>query len=217
MDEAGQGIVLSSPPKCGVTVARVGLIDRSHSPLLPRVSFKRHFGALMTQALGAERGTPDWRWPPTSGSGPLALATPCAQVPGRYDGPSNFQSRVAHPWSWDIGPLTSAAQTSLNMVHSRQKARPLRAHLAAHGSVDLGGAALAIETGADFAIGSSPPLRPQNRDPTPVSCGGERGEQAVLRHDAALRTPSVKSARTGIGAEGWFLSICSPKTEFRGA
>ena len=29
MDEAGQGIVLSSPPKCGVPVARVGLIDRS--------------------------------------------------------------------------------------------------------------------------------------------------------------------------------------------
>src|SRR6266404_7099440 len=28
MDEAGQGIVLSSPPKCGVPVARVGLIDR---------------------------------------------------------------------------------------------------------------------------------------------------------------------------------------------
>jgi hypothetical protein len=27
MDEAGQGIVLSSPPKCGVPVARVGLID----------------------------------------------------------------------------------------------------------------------------------------------------------------------------------------------
>ncbi len=78
----------------------------------------------MTQALGAERGTPDWRWPPTSGSGPLALATPCAQVPGRYAGPSNFKSRVAHPWSWDIGQSTSAAQTSLNMVHSRQKARP---------------------------------------------------------------------------------------------
>jgi hypothetical protein len=29
----------------------------------------------------------------------------------------------------------------------------VRAHLAAHGSVDLGGAALAIETGSDFAIG----------------------------------------------------------------
>jgi hypothetical protein len=28
MDETGQGIVLSSPPKCGVPVARVGRIDR---------------------------------------------------------------------------------------------------------------------------------------------------------------------------------------------
>ena len=28
MDEAGQGVVLSSSPKCGVAVARVGLIDR---------------------------------------------------------------------------------------------------------------------------------------------------------------------------------------------
>jgi hypothetical protein len=27
MDEAGQGMVLSSPPKCGVPVARIGLID----------------------------------------------------------------------------------------------------------------------------------------------------------------------------------------------
>src|SRR3954454_25296527 len=105
-------------------LARFGRIDRSHSPRWPRVSFKRHFGALMTQALGAERGSPDWRWPATSGSGPLALATPCAQVPGRYAEPSNFQSRVAHPWSWDIGPSTSAAQTSLNMVQSRRKAPP---------------------------------------------------------------------------------------------
>ena len=107
-----------------LVVARFGRIDRSHSPRLPRVSFKRHFGALMTQALCAERGTPDWRGPATSGSGPLALATPCADVPGRYAGPSNFQSRVAHPRSWDIGPSTSAAQTSLNMVHRRPKARP---------------------------------------------------------------------------------------------
>jgi hypothetical protein len=30
MDEACQGIVLSSPPKCGVPVARVGLIDEWH-------------------------------------------------------------------------------------------------------------------------------------------------------------------------------------------
>jgi hypothetical protein len=28
MDEAGQGIVLSSPPKCGVPVARAGQFDR---------------------------------------------------------------------------------------------------------------------------------------------------------------------------------------------
>jgi len=34
------------------------------------------------------------------------------------------KSRVAHPWSWDIGSSTSAAQTSLNMVLSRRKARP---------------------------------------------------------------------------------------------
>src|SRR5262249_29379947 len=86
--------------------------------------FKRHFDALMTQALGAERGTPDWRWPATSGSGPLALATPCGQVPRRSAETSNFQSPVWHPWGWDNGPSNSAAQTSLNMVHSRQKARP---------------------------------------------------------------------------------------------
>jgi hypothetical protein len=107
----------------GVPAAPVGLIDRSHSPRLSRVSFNRHFGAPMTRALCAERGTPNWPWPATSGSGPLALAMPCAQVPGRYAGPSNVKSRVAHPWSWDIGPSTSAAQTSLNVVHSRRKAR----------------------------------------------------------------------------------------------
>jgi len=33
-------------------------------------------------------------------------------------------TRVAHRWSWDIGSSTSAAQTSLNMVRSRRKARP---------------------------------------------------------------------------------------------
>src|SRR5271157_2500296 len=77
-------------------LARVGHIDRSHSPRLTQVSFKRDF----------------------------ALATPCAHVPGRYSEPSNFKSRVAHPWSWDIGSSTSAAQTSLNMVLSRRKAPP---------------------------------------------------------------------------------------------
>jgi hypothetical protein len=78
------------------SVARIGHIDRSHSPRLTQVSLERHF----------------------------ALATPCAHVPGRYPGPSNLKSRVAHPWSWDIGSSTSAAQTSLNMVRSRRKARP---------------------------------------------------------------------------------------------
>jgi len=71
-----------------------------------------------------EGATLDWGWPPTYGSGPFALATPCTHVPGRYSGPSKFKSRVAHPWSWDIGSSTSAAQTSLNMVRSRRKARP---------------------------------------------------------------------------------------------
>ncbi len=71
-----------------------------------------------------EGATLDWGWPPTYGSGPFALAMPCTHVPGRYSGPSNFKSRVAHPWSRDIGSSTSAAQTSLNMVFSRRKARP---------------------------------------------------------------------------------------------
>ena len=72
----------------------------------------------------AEGATLDWRWPPTYGSGPFAPATPCTHVPGRYSGPNKFKRRVAHPWSWDIGSSTSAAQTSLNMVRSRRKARP---------------------------------------------------------------------------------------------
>src|SRR5208282_3956846 len=80
----------------GLSFTRVGHIDRSRSPRLTQVSFKRHF----------------------------ALATPCAHVPGRYSGPSNFKSCVAHSWSWDIGSSTSAAQRSLNMVLSRRKARP---------------------------------------------------------------------------------------------
>ena len=67
--------------------------------------------------------TLEWPWPPTYGSGPFALATPCTHKPGCYSGPSNFKSRVAHPWSWDIGSSTSAAQTLLNMVLSRRKAR----------------------------------------------------------------------------------------------
>ena len=67
-----------------VPAVRVGLIDRSHSPRLTLVTLERRF----------------------------ALATPCTHVPGRYSGPSKFKSRVAHPWSWDIGSSTSAAQTS---------------------------------------------------------------------------------------------------------
>ena len=96
MDEAGQGIVLSSPPKCGVPVARVGRIDRSGSPRLTQISFNRDF----------------------------ALATPCAHVPGCYAEPSNFKIGMAHPWSWAIGSSTSAAQRSFDVVVSRQKARP---------------------------------------------------------------------------------------------
>jgi len=83
----------------------------------------RSFTALRIQD-SSEGATLDWGWPPTYGSGPFALATPCTHVPGRYSGPSNFKSRVAHPWSRDIGSSTSAAQTSLNMVLSRRKARP---------------------------------------------------------------------------------------------
>ena len=78
----------------------------------------------ISESSCAEGATLDWRWPLTYGSGPFALATPCTHVPGRYSGPSKFKSRVAHPWSWDIGSSTSAAQTSLNMVLSRRKARP---------------------------------------------------------------------------------------------
>jgi hypothetical protein len=72
----------------------------------------------------AEGATLAWRRPPTYGSGPFAAAAPCTHVPRPYSGPSKFKSRVAHPWSWDIGSSTSAAQTSLNMVLSRRKARP---------------------------------------------------------------------------------------------
>jgi hypothetical protein len=45
----------------------------------------------------------------------------------------------------------------------------VRAHLAAHGSVVLGGAALAIETGAGFAIGPSVPLSPPLSSRVPLS------------------------------------------------
>ncbi len=72
-----------------------------------------------------EDATLDWGWPPTYGSGPFALATPCTYVPGRYSGPSKFKSRVAHPWNWDIGSSTSAAWTSLNMVLTDRCAKSL--------------------------------------------------------------------------------------------
>ena len=96
-------------------------------PISPRsraACFKRHFGALMTHALCAEGETPDWRSPPSVGSGPFAIAGPCARVPGRYAEPRNVKNLVAHPWSWAIGSSTSAAQRSFDMVVCRRKARP---------------------------------------------------------------------------------------------
>jgi hypothetical protein len=111
-------------PRRARSVARFGLIDRSHSPRLPRVSFKGHFGALMTHALCAEGETPDWRSPPSVGFGPFAIAGPCALVPGRHAEPRNVKHLVAHPWSWAIGSSTSAAQRSFDMVVYRRKARP---------------------------------------------------------------------------------------------
>ena len=45
--------------------------------------------------------------------------------PGVFWTPNKFKRRVAHPWSWDIRLIErAAAQTSLNMVRSRRKARP---------------------------------------------------------------------------------------------
>src|SRR4029077_4767928 len=95
-----------SPGPIAIRAARFGLIDRTHSARLPRVSFKRHFGALMTHAVRAEGATPDWRSPPYVGSGPFAVAVPCARVPGRYAEPRNVKNRVAHPWSWALGSTT---------------------------------------------------------------------------------------------------------------
>ena len=60
----------------------------------------------------ARARTTDWRSPPSVGSGPFAIAGPCARVPGRYAEPRNVKNRVAHPWSWAIGSSTSAAQRS---------------------------------------------------------------------------------------------------------
>ena len=78
----------------------------------------------MTHAVRAEGETPDWRSPPSVGSGPFAIAGPCARVPGRYAEPRNVKNLVAHPWSWAIGSSTSAAQRSFDMVVCRRKARP---------------------------------------------------------------------------------------------
>ena len=70
------------------------LIDRSHSGRLPRASFKGHSGALMTHTVRAEGATPDWRSPPYVGSGPFAIAGPCARVPGRYAEPRKVKKQV---------------------------------------------------------------------------------------------------------------------------
>ena len=119
--------------RCGVRCVQHSLAfaRRSHrpKPAFRKVIFdgdRRSDGRYLEISASscAEGATLDWRWPPTYSSGPFALATPCTHVPGRYSGPSKFKSRVAHPWSWDIGSSTSAAWTSLNMVLSCRKARP---------------------------------------------------------------------------------------------
>jgi hypothetical protein len=107
-----------------LAVARFCLIDRSSSPRLPPVAFKRHFGVVMTHALCAEGERPDWRSTPYVGSGPFAMAVPCARVPGRYAEPRNVKNLVAHPWSWAIGSSTSVAQRWFDIVVCRRKARP---------------------------------------------------------------------------------------------
>ncbi len=65
---------------------RAGHIDRSGSPRLTQISFKRHF----------------------------ALATPCVYVPGCYAEPSDFKIGITYPWSWAIGSSTSTAQRSFD-------------------------------------------------------------------------------------------------------
>jgi hypothetical protein len=94
---------------CSPTLARFGRVDRSYSPRLPRVSFRRHFGALMVHALYAEGETPDLRSPPYVGSGPFAMAVPRPRVPGRYAEPRNVKNLAVHPRSWAIGSSTRAA------------------------------------------------------------------------------------------------------------
>ena len=69
--------------------------------------FQTSFWGLMTHAVRAEGATPDWRSPPSVGSGPFAIAGPCARVPGRYAEPRKVKNLVAHPWSWAIGSSAS--------------------------------------------------------------------------------------------------------------
>jgi hypothetical protein len=109
----------------GVPAARFGLIDRPKPfcAIAPGL-FQTSFWGLTTHAVRAEGATPDWRSPSSVGSGPFAIAGPCARVPGRYAQPRKLKNLVAHPWSWAIGSSTSAAQMSLEMVVCRQKARP---------------------------------------------------------------------------------------------
>src|SRR5262245_28663036 len=45
----------------------------------------------------------DWRSRRSVGSGPLAIAVPCARVPGRYAEPRIVANRVAIPWRWSRG------------------------------------------------------------------------------------------------------------------
>jgi hypothetical protein len=87
--------------------------------------FQTSSWGLMTHAVPAEGATPDWRSPPSVGSGPVAIAGPCARVPGRYAEPRKVKNLVAHPWGWAIGSSTSAAQMTFDMVVCRRKARPI--------------------------------------------------------------------------------------------
>ena len=53
-----------------------------------------------------------WFWSACSGN---ALYPEC---PGVMLDRATSRAVLRHPWSWDIGPSTSAAQTSLNMVQA---------------------------------------------------------------------------------------------------
>jgi len=100
-------------------LARVGHIDRSRLSEKVIMDGDRLFDGRYLEISATscpESATLGREWPPIYGSGPFALATPCSDLPGRYSGPSKITSRVADPWSWDVGSSTSAAQTSLNMV-----------------------------------------------------------------------------------------------------